>query len=93
MRHTPVVERRRKRVIDGHHDLAIECDIVNARLGDRILHHAVGRMRAEAVLEGRDVIIRQGGCGRCQRCRRRYTVHHTPPKALSEEFLRVVPIL
>jgi hypothetical protein len=58
MRHTPVIERRRKRVIDGRHDVAIQGDIINARLGDRILGYAVGRVRTEAMLEGRDVLIR-----------------------------------
>jgi hypothetical protein len=58
MRHAPVIECRGKRVINGCHDVAIQGDIVNARLRDRILCQAVGRVRAEAVVEGRDVLIR-----------------------------------
>ena len=81
MRDAPVIERRRKRVIDGRHNVAIQGNIINARLRDRILGYAVGRVRAEALLEGRDVLIRQGRC-RCGQHRwRRYAIHHTPPKS------------
>lgn len=93
MRHAPVIQGGRKRVINSRHDVAVQCDIVNARLGDRVLSQAVGRVGAKAVLEGRDVIIRHCGCISCQHCRRGYAVHDIPPKALSDEFVRVVSIL
>ncbi len=62
MRYAPVIECGRKRVIDGRHDIAIQGDIINTHLSDRILSHAVGWICAEAVLEGRDMLIRQGRC-------------------------------
>ena len=59
MRYAPGIEYCRKRVINGCHDIAIQGNIINARLSDRILGYTVGRVRAEAMLEGRDVLIRQ----------------------------------
>ena len=40
MRHAPVIQGGRKRVINSRHDVAIQGDIVNARLGDRVLSQA-----------------------------------------------------